>query len=70
MPDTKRTEAPLADAELRELRSIIQQDRNTKFVWRFIRTHLPWVVAILGSLVTAVYWLLTHFTWTGGRGGQ
>lgn len=46
-------ERPLTDAEIREVRAIIEADRRAKWLWATIRTGAIWVAAVLGALVLA-----------------
>lgn len=68
MADKQLHEPPLTDDEARYLRALIQQDKNSKYVWRVLRTHLPWVAGIASSVIAGLYWFFTHFTFVKGGG--
>jgi hypothetical protein len=54
--DTKppRAEKPLTDSEMGELRSLLEQDRRTRWLWSTARTWALWVTAVVAGLTVGV----------------
>jgi hypothetical protein len=53
-PATRRPEPPLTDAEIRELRELLEADRRVKWFWAMSRRIAVWTAAAFGAL--AVSW--------------
>lgn len=45
------TSGPLSEAELTEVRRILESDRRAKWLWASIRGTLAWVAAVIAGLV-------------------
>ena len=43
-------ERPLTDAELRELREVLEADRRMKWVWASARIGAIWIAAVAGTV--------------------
>jgi len=59
-------EPPLTDEEIRYARQLIEQDRNQRYVVRMLKTHAPWIFLIIGSILSGLYWIITHVTFIKG----
>ena len=56
--ELKRT--ALTPAQYAYLLQRKKQDERATWLLQFIRQHAPWVLTMLGSIVTAIYFALTH----------
>lgn len=45
------TTGPLTEAELTELRRILEADRRAKWLWASVRGTLAWIAALVAGLV-------------------
>lgn len=59
--ELSRLEAMLPTAEEAEyLRRRKVEDDRASWAWQTIKTHAPWVSAVLAMLGGVAYWVLTH----------
>lgn len=59
--ELSRLEARLPTAEEAEyLRRRKLEDDRASWAWHTIKTHAPWVSAVLAMISAAAYWVLTH----------
>ena len=48
--DQQHHERPLTDAELRDLREVLEADRRMKWVWASARIGAIWIAAVAGTV--------------------
>lgn len=55
----------LTPEEIAEFRQLLKEREFSSKLVQFIRTYLPWTLGVLGTIITGLYWIATHFTFTG-----
>jgi hypothetical protein len=55
----------LSDDELKYLRERMEQDARASWLWKQIRTWLPWVATTISVIGSGIYWIATNITIKG-----
>jgi hypothetical protein len=60
----------LTDAEIAELRKLIEDDKRMRWLWASMRFHASWIAATVAAIVAFRDDIgsLIRFMFTGGRG--